>query len=74
MFTENEIAYIRSQRLARIATVNADGQPDVVPVGYEFDGKDFYVHTEQTARKFKNIAARRNKIALVIDDVVSFDP
>jgi pyridoxamine 5'-phosphate oxidase family protein len=33
-FTEEEIAYLRTQRLARIATVAADGQPDVMPVGY----------------------------------------
>jgi pyridoxamine 5'-phosphate oxidase family protein len=37
-FTEEEITYLRTQRLARIATVSADGQPDVAPVGYQFDG------------------------------------
>jgi pyridoxamine 5'-phosphate oxidase family protein len=30
-FSEQETAYLRSQRLARIATVSAGGQPDVVP-------------------------------------------
>ena len=34
-FTEEEIAYLRTQRLARIATVSADGQPDAMPVGYQ---------------------------------------
>jgi pyridoxamine 5'-phosphate oxidase family protein len=37
-FTEEEIAYLRSQPLARLATLDRDGQPDVVPVGFEFDG------------------------------------
>ena len=37
-FNDEEAAYLRSQRLARIATVSPDGQPDVVPVGFEFDG------------------------------------
>lgn len=37
-FNDEEIGCLRSQRLARIATVAPDGQPDVVPVGYEFDG------------------------------------
>ena len=58
MFTENEIAYINSQRLGRIATVNADGQPDVVPIGYEFDGSIFYIggrFLPQT-RKFKKFS------------------
>jgi pyridoxamine 5'-phosphate oxidase family protein len=42
-FAEEEIAYLRTQRLARIATVSADGQPDAMPVGYQFDGTYFYV-------------------------------
>jgi Pyridoxamine 5'-phosphate oxidase len=37
--TEEEITYLRAQRLARIATVHPDGQPDVVPVRYQFDGQ-----------------------------------
>jgi pyridoxamine 5'-phosphate oxidase family protein len=28
-FSDDEIAYLQSQPLARLATVNADGQPDV---------------------------------------------
>jgi pyridoxamine 5'-phosphate oxidase family protein len=42
-FTEDEVAYLKSQPLARLATVDADGQPDVVPVGFEFDGTYLYV-------------------------------
>ena len=34
-FTDEELAYIRSQPLARVATVSSDGQPDVVPVGFD---------------------------------------
>jgi pyridoxamine 5'-phosphate oxidase family protein len=30
-FTEEEIAYIRSQPLARLSTVDAEGQPEVTP-------------------------------------------
>ncbi|MFT4083649.1 MAG: PPOX class F420-dependent oxidoreductase [Nocardioides sp.] len=75
-FTDDEVAYIRSQRLARVATVSADGQPDVVPVGFEFDGTHFYVggfdptHTRRT----RNIQAGNTKVALVIDDLVSTSP
>jgi pyridoxamine 5'-phosphate oxidase family protein len=42
-FTDQEISYLRTQRLARIATVSPDGQADVVPVGYQFDGNYLYV-------------------------------
>ena len=75
-FSEEEIAYLRSQRLARIATVSAGGQPDVVPVGFEFDGTYVYVGGIDPAktRKFRNVQAGNTKVALVIDDLVSPNP
>jgi pyridoxamine 5'-phosphate oxidase family protein len=36
-FTAEEIAYLGSQPLAWLATRSAEGQPDVVPIGFEFD-------------------------------------
>ncbi|GAB3970066.1 hypothetical protein GCM10029978_042660 [Actinoallomurus acanthiterrae] len=75
-FSEEEIAYLRSQRLARIATVATDGQPDVVPVGYEFDGTYVYVGGIDPAksRKFRNVREGNAQVALVIDDLPSVDP
>src|SRR5689334_859015 len=75
-FTDEEIAYLRSQRLARIATVDADGQPDVSPVGFEFDGTYFYIGGLDAAntRKYRNVAAGNAQVALVVDDLVSTDP
>lgn len=76
-FTDDEIAYVRSQPLARIATVDADGQPDASPVGFEFDGTYFYVgghgNVENT-RKFRNVNSGNGRVALIIDDLVSTDP
>src|SRR5262245_42533083 len=43
MFSEKEIAYLQSQRLARIATVSSDGKPDVAPVGFAFKSGRFLV-------------------------------
>ena len=75
-FTEEEVAYLKSQPLARLATVDADGQPDVVPVGFEFDGTYFYIggRAPERTRKFLNVRAGRAKVALVIDDLVSTSP
>ncbi|MFI1016731.1 PPOX class F420-dependent oxidoreductase [Streptomyces sp. NPDC020965] len=77
-FTDEEIAYLQSQPLARFASVAADGQPDVVPVAYEFDGAYFWVGGGGRAvtgtRKFRNVRAGNPKVALVIDDMVSLDP
>jgi hypothetical protein len=43
MFSEKEIAYLQSQRLARIATVSSNGEPDVAPVGFTFDRDRFLI-------------------------------
>ncbi len=75
-FSEEEKAYLHSQRLARIATVSAEGQPDVVPVGFEFDGGDFFIGGLDllSTRKYRNVAAGNELVALVIDDVAATTP
>jgi pyridoxamine 5'-phosphate oxidase family protein len=75
-FNEEEVTYLRSQRLARLATVSPDGQPDVVPVGYEFDGTHLYIGGLDPVKtgKFRNVQAGNSKVAVVIDDLVSADP
>lgn len=75
-FTDEEIGFMSSQPLARIATVGADGQPDVVPVGFEFDGTYINIGGYQpaTTRRHHNVLAGNAKVALVIDDLVSTQP
>jgi pyridoxamine 5'-phosphate oxidase family protein len=76
MFSEKEIAYIKSQRLARIATVSKSLQPDVAPVGYEFDGRDFYIGglIQTKTRKYKKVLSGNTKVAMVMDDMESLTP
>ena len=80
MFSEKEVEYLKSQRVARIATAasvsskeegeNGSIQPDVVPVGFDFDGDYFYVGGMNIPKstKYKNIL-KNNKAAIVIDDL-----
>lgn len=76
VFTEKELDYIRSQPLARLATVDADGQPDVAAVGFRFDGRAFVIigYNLPGSRKYKNVAGGQAKVALIIDDLASVDP
>ena len=76
MFSDQEIAYIKSQRIARIATVSAQLQPDVAPVGFEFDGQHFYIGglEQEKTHKYKNVLSGNTRVALVIDDMESIDP
>jgi len=79
LFSEKEIEYLKSQRIARIATAVGSSersvQPDVVPVGYDFDGQYYYVGGINIlkSRKYKNVL-KNNKVALVIDDLKTIDP
>jgi pyridoxamine 5'-phosphate oxidase family protein len=77
-FTVEELEYLRSQPIARLATLGPAEQPDVVPVGFEFDGTYFWVGgpgpSVLDTRKFRNIRGGRDKAALVVDDMISFDP
>ncbi|MEU4571361.1 PPOX class F420-dependent oxidoreductase [Nonomuraea sp. NPDC023979] len=77
-FTEEEIAYLRSQPLARIATLGPGGQPDVAPVAFEFDGERFWVGGSGASvletRKFRNVRAGNHLVAVVVDDLVSMEP
>ena len=78
-FSQKEIEYLRSQRLARIATASSREedsiQPDVVPVGFDFDGEYFYVSGMNLLKstKYKNVQ-KNHRVALVIDDLKSVDP
>jgi pyridoxamine 5'-phosphate oxidase family protein len=76
-FTEAEVAYLREHTLARLATLGEDAQPDVMPVALEYDGTYFWVGGPPgivRTRKFRNLAAGRTKVAVVVDDHPSFDP
>ena len=59
MFTEKESSSINSRPLTRLATISKDLQPDASPVGFEFDGKDFYI----TGRNL--VATRKYKTSMV---------
>ena len=76
MFSEAEIKYLKAQKLARIATVSSQDQPDVAPVGFELDGEYLYIGGRDPAktRKHKNVASGNVKVALVIDDLETVDP
>lgn len=76
MFSNVEVDYLKSQRLARIATLGKENQPDVAPVGFEFDGRYFYIggHNPSQTRKFRNVRSGNRKVALVVDDLVSVSP
>lgn len=75
-FTQAELDYLATQRLARLATVAPDGTLQVSPVGF-FLNRDGTVDIGGAAmgrtKKFRNVVAS-GRAAVVIDDIASLDP
>jgi pyridoxamine 5'-phosphate oxidase family protein len=79
-FTDLELEYLGGgeRRLARIATVGADGTPHVVPVGWTLDRDDDAIVVSghdgmQATKKYRDVQAT-GRAAVVIDDLASVDP
>ena len=71
---KKHLAFIRSARVAHLATADETGQPHVIPICFVFDGKYFYSPIDEKQKRvaatklkrLKNIAENPN-VALIID-------
>lgn len=76
-FTPSEVEYLESQKIGRIATVGAQGQPHVVPVGFKLDAEHGALEIGGTqlgaSKKFRDLRAN-SAVAFVVDDLQSIDP
>ena len=72
-FTAEEIAYLASQRLGRLATTNGKGDLHVVPVGFRYnpeqDTIDIGGHNMASSKKYRE-SLRHGRVAFVVDDVL----
>ncbi len=72
----SELQYLRTQRLGRLATVDAHGRPQANPVGFfvRDDGTiDIGGRAMGGTRKWRNVGANPF-VALVVDDLASVNP
>jgi pyridoxamine 5'-phosphate oxidase family protein len=73
VFTNNELDYLREQRLGRLATVDSAGDPHVVPVGFRYnpetDSIDIGGHDIAQSKKWRD-AGQHPRLAFVVDDVL----
>jgi pyridoxamine 5'-phosphate oxidase family protein len=72
-FTPAEIAYLQSQRLGRLATVDARGNLHVVPVSFRYnpdeDTIDIAGRDIVPTKKYRD-AVQHGRAAFVVDDVL----
>ena len=75
VFTEDELAYLAGQPLARIATASASGVPDVAAVGFGVDGDHLVTGGFDISKtvRYRNLLANP-RATIVIDDLASVDP
>jgi PPOX class probable F420-dependent enzyme len=72
---EAEIAqFVQRSRVARLATVNSESQPHLVPVVFVFDGTHFFIPIDEKRKKTKPDELKRVRnirenpdVALLID-------
>ena len=72
-FSDSEIEYLRSQGLARLATVGPDGQPHVVPVTYNFNADEDAIDiggVDFGATKKWRDARGNPRVTFLLDDVL----
>ncbi len=74
-FTEKEIAYLQSQNLGRLATLNEQGELHVVPVRFDYNAELGTIDiggvrgSFGTSRKFRDVA-QTGRASLVADDIL----
>ncbi len=75
VFTDDELVYLESQRMARIATASSSAQPDVAAVGFGLDGDTVVTGGFDITKtvRYRNLLANP-RATIVVDDLVSVDP
>jgi PPOX class probable F420-dependent enzyme len=65
--TADELTWFwREPNLAKLATINQDGTPQVMPLWYLHDGRDLLMATRPTAHRVRNIR-RDPRVTICID-------
>jgi len=72
--TRRETLFVRSARIAHLATADGKGRPHVIPICFAFDGKGIYSPIDEKPKKaaplslkrVRNIAANPH-VAVVVD-------
>lgn len=58
--------FLKSQKILRLATIDKNQSPHIVPVWYMYSRKKFYIGTNTTTQKAKNIR-KNGSVSFCID-------
>ena len=62
-------AFLRETRIAKLATLNPDGSPTIVPVWFEWDSTEARLFTDRASEKVRRIS-RDPRVALSVEEGV----
>lgn len=73
-FSEAEVAFLTSEKLlGRLATIDRDGRPHVVPVGWSYDPERQAIEVSgrnfAATKKYRNVQ-NNPLVAFIVDDVL----
>lgn len=75
VFTDDELTFLRSQLMARLATASDAGMPDVAAVTFGVDGDAITTGGYDITKTVRYGNLLKNpRAVIVIDDLVSVDP
>jgi pyridoxamine 5'-phosphate oxidase family protein len=76
-FTGDQLCYLDSQKLGRLATAQPNGTLQVTPVGFKYNQLlgtiDIGGSHMAASKKFRNVKRNAN-VAFVVDDIASLEP
>lgn len=59
--------FLREQKVLRLATIDKEGMPHVVPVWYKYQKGKIYVGTNTRTQKAKNVARNSALVSFCVD-------
>lgn len=62
-------AFLRETRIGKLAYLQGDGRPTIVPIWFEWDGSVARIFTSRTSRKARRIA-EEPRVALSVEEPV----
>ena len=58
--------FLRKEKILRLATIDKDSTPHIVPVWYLYNGKKIYIGTNTKTEKAKNVKSHK-KVSFCVD-------
>ena len=69
MTPEQRDAFLGETRIGKLATLNEEGAPTVIPIWYDWDGECAWVFSSRTVQKVRNIE-RDDRVSLTVENPV----